>query len=140
MKNYCYIFLVLLSSCTPLSEQDKILEKRIQALTVKADKLRDSIDERLRVSDSLTREITYIEGKKSVYSKGKTPVYVLTLHFQEHKMELSWDRISFSFEIPVDEQFYKECQVGEELGSGSRSFKLMHSGDISVEKKRIDYR
>jgi hypothetical protein len=55
-------------------------------------------------------------------------------------MEVSWDRISFDFEVPVDEYFYNECKVGEQIGSGRRTMKLLHSGDITISGKRIDYR
>jgi hypothetical protein len=30
--------------------------------------------------------------------------------------------------------------VGEQLGSGRRTMKLLHSGDITIYAKRIDYR
>ena len=50
----------------------------------------------------------------------------------------SVDRIDFEFEIPVDEEFYNESQIGRELGEGSRSFSFGHSGDIKVIGKRIE--
>jgi hypothetical protein len=102
--------------------------------------LRENVRLLEKINDSLTEEISFHESKKMVYDSGKIPVYMLTLHFQEHKMEISFDRISFSFDVPVDEQFYKECKIGEELGYGSRSFKLFHSGDITIENKKILYR
>ena len=142
MKNFILLFvLAFVSSCTPsLTEQDKMLQKDVKRLSVEVNKLVDSVDQHVKLCDSLKQEISIMESKKNVYQKGKTPVYILTLHFQEHKMELSFDRISFSFNVPVDEQFYKECNIGEQLGRGSRSFKLMHSGDITIVGKRIDYR
>ena len=52
-------------------------------------------------------------------------------------MELSLDRISFDFEIPVDEEFYNESKIGKKLGEGSRSFKFFHDADVKVVNKRI---
>jgi hypothetical protein len=142
MKNFILLFvLAFVSSCTPsLTEQDKMLQKDVKRLSVEVNKLVDSVDQHVKLCDSLQKEISVMEVKKNVYQKGKTPVYILTLHFQEHKMELSWDRISFDFEVPVDEYFYNECKVGEQIGSGRRTMKLLHSGDITISDKRIDYR
>jgi hypothetical protein len=117
-----------------------MLQKDVKRLSVEVNKLVDSVDQHVKLCDSLQKEISVMEVKKNVYQKGKTPVYILTLHFQEHKMELSWDRISFDFEVPVDEYFYNECKVGEQIGSGRRTMKLLHSGDITISDKRIDYR
>jgi hypothetical protein len=55
-------------------------------------------------------------------------------------MEFSLDRISFSFDVPVDEQFHKESEVGTRLGYGSRSFSLFHGGDVTIKDKKIIYR
>ena len=106
----------------------------------KSEKLEDSVEQHIKLCDSLTQQVRDYRTKKEIYGKGKTPVYIVTLHFQEHKMEVSWDRISFDFEVPVDEYFYNECKVGEQLGSGRRTMKLLHSGDITISDKRIDYR
>lgn len=142
MKKYFSLFLITLffASCTPLSEQDKILQDKVNKLYEQSQRLEDTVEVNKQICDSLQQEIHIYESKKTIYGNGKIPVYILTLHFQEHKMEISFDRISFSFDVPVDEQFYKECTIGEELGRGSRSFKLFHSGDITVENKRIEYR
>lgn len=142
MKKYFSLFLITLffTSCTPLSEQDKILQDKVNKLYEQSQRLEDTVEVNKQICDSLQQEIHIYESKKTIYGNGKIPVYILTLHFQEHKMEISFDRISFSFDVPVDEQFYKECTIGEELGHGSRSFKLFHSGDITVENKRIEYR
>lgn len=81
-----------------------------------------------------------IDEKKKVLNileKGRRPIYILKLRFQEHKMELSFDRISFEFEVPVDEKFYHDVKVGEKLANGSRTFSLFHGGDIKVVSKRI---
>lgn len=139
--------IILIATIALLSSCDRITPEEKQRLTTEIHRLdnellplrRDvySMEER---RDSLKEEIKFMEDKKKVYDMGKIPVYMLTLHFQEHKMELSLDRISFSFDVPVDEEFYKECKVGEELGHGSRTFKLFHSGDITVKDKKILYR
>ena len=142
MKYFILIFSLLLFSCDPpsLSEQEQILKGRVNKLSGEVDVLMDSVEQHTKLCDSLTQEIRNYSVKKEIYRKGKTPVYIVTLHFQEHKMELSWDRISFDFEVPVDEYFYNECKVGEQLGSGRRTMKLLHSGDITISNKRIDYR
>ncbi len=135
------LFCLLLTSCDRITpEEKKRLTKEIQELDSRVIPLRENVRLLEKINDSLTEEISFHESKKMVYDSGKIPVYMLTLHFQEHKMEISFDRISFSFDVPVDEQFYKECKIGEELGYGSRSFKLFHSGDITIENKKILYR
>lgn len=143
MKNLLILFCTLfLFSCDPpsLSEQERTLKGRVDKLSGEVNVLMDSVEQHTKLCDSLTQEIRNHRTKKEIYRKGKTPVYIVTLHFQEHKMELSWDRISFDFEVPVDEYFYNECKVGEQLGSGRRTMKLLHSGDITISNKRIDYR
>lgn len=133
--------IVLLSSCDRITPEEKQrLTVEIAQLDKEIGPLRQTVSSMEDTRDSLDEEIKLLESKKKVYESGKTPVYLLTLHFQEHKMEISIDRISFSFDVPVDEQFYKECKIGQELGSGSRSFKLFHGGDITIENKRITYR
>lgn len=133
--------IALLSSCDRITPEEKQrLTTEIARLDNKLLPLRKDVRSMEERRDSLKEEIKFMEDKKKVYDMGKIPVYTVTLHFQEHKMELSLDRISFSFDVPVDEEFYKECKVGEELGHGSRTFKLFHSGDITVEDKKILYR
>lgn len=133
---------LFLTACGPsyTPEEEARLKREITQLSGE----RNSLSQDVRVlqgqHDILKNEVLVYQNEKKIYESGKTPVYVLTLHFQEHKMELSLDRISFSFDIPVDEQFYKESKIGSELGHGSRSFKFFHSGDITIENKRIDYR
>lgn len=136
------IITLLLSACGPsyTPEEEARLKKEITRLNHERDKVRDEYRLYQGQADQLKYEIQEYETKKEIYEKGKTPVYILTLHFQEHKMELSFDRISFSFDVPVDEQFYKESKIGTQLGHGSRSFKLFHGGDITIENKKIVYR
>lgn len=136
------IIVLFLSACGPsyTPEEEARLKKEITRLTNERDKVRDEYRLFQGQVDQLKYEIQEYETKKGIYEKGKTPVYILTLHFQEHKMELSFDRISFSFDVPVDEQFYKESKIGTQLGHGSRSFKLFHGGDITIEDKKIVYR
>ena len=136
------IITLLLSACGPsyTPEEEVRLKKEITRLNHERDKVRDEYRLYQGQADQLKYEIQEYETKKEIYEKGKTPVYILTLHFQEHKMELSFDRISFSFDVPVDEQFYKESKIGTQLGHGSRSFKLFHGGDITIENKKIVYR
>ena len=133
--------IVLLSSCDRITPEEKQrLTVEIAQLDKQVGPLRETVTFMRDTRDSLDEEIELLESKKKIYKSGRTPVYLLTLHFQEHKMEISIDRISFSFDVPVDEQFYKECKIGQKLGSGSRSFKLFHGGDITIENKRITYR
>ena len=140
MKLYFLSLLVFISSCTPLSEQEKELKTRVESLKSELSSLYSDVLNQKQNLRHLSEEVSSYETKRDIHNMGKTPVYILTLHFQEHKMELSWDRISFDFEIPVDEYFYNECRVGEQLGSGRRTMKLLHSGDITISNKRIDYR
>ena len=136
------IVTLLLSACGPsyTPEEETRLKNSITNLNSEQSKLLSDVNSLRNEYDNLNYEVSELKTEKKIYSSGKTPVYILTLHFQEHKMELSLDRISFSFDIPVDEQFYKESKEGTELGHGSRSFKLFHSGDITIESKRIEYR
>lgn len=137
---------MMISSCDSITPEEKQrLQNEIEILAKKEDQDRKMInyydskvaDKREKVQ-SLEDEIKHLETKLGILKKGKTPRYILKLHFQEHKMELSLDRISFDFEIPVDEQFYKESEIDKELGEGSRSFTAFHSGNITVVGKRIE--
>lgn len=136
------IITLFLSACGPsyTPEEETRLKKEITHLNNERDEIRKEYRLLQEQSDELKNQVQEYETKKVIYEKGKTPVYILTLHFQEHKMELSFDRISFSFDVPVDEQFYKESKIGTQLGHGSRSFKLFHGGDITIENKKIVYR
>jgi hypothetical protein len=136
------IIVLFLSACGPsyTPEEETRLKKEITHLNNERDEIRKEYRLLQEQSDELKNQVQEYETKKVIYEKGKTPVYILTLHFQEHKMELSFDRISFSFDVPVDEQFYKESKIGTQLGHGSRSFKLFHGGDITIENKKIVYR
>ena len=140
MKYYIILLIAILSSCTPLSEQEKELKTRVENLKSELSSLSSDVLNQKQNLKHLSEEVSSYETKQNIHNMGKTPVYILTLHFQEHKMEISWDRISFDFEVPVDEYFYNECKVGEQLGSGRRTLKLLHSGDITISNKRIDYR
>lgn len=133
---------LLLVSCGPTitPEEEMRLTKSITKLRTEEDRLLESTHNLRDEYRDLNYEVSELKNEKGIYKSGKTPVYVLTLHFQEHKMELSLDRISFDFDVPVDEQFYKESRVGEQLGRGSRTFKMFHSGDITVTDKKIIYR
>lgn len=143
MKNITklLLFCFILSSCDRITPEEKQrLSTEINRLDKQVGPLRETVSYLKDKRDSLNEDILFLESKKTIYKTGRTPVYIVTLHFQEHKMEISFDRISFSFDVPVDEQFYRECRIGEQLGSGSRSFKLFHGGDITIQNKRIDYR
>jgi hypothetical protein len=141
MRTLLIAVIVFLSSCDRITPEEKQrLTTEIHHLDKQVAPLRETVSNLEEKKDSLTEDIAFLESKKKVYESGKTPVYMLTLHFQEHKMEISLDRISFSFDVPVDEQFYKECVIGQQLGYGSRSFKLFHGGDITIENKKITYR
>lgn len=142
-----FTILVLLSSCgQPITHEE---ETRLQNSIISLNKLetdaRDNLskanrylDEKYQESRKLDETISDKKKELNILEKGRKPKYILKLHFQEHKMELSLDRISFDFEVPVDEEFYKESQIGEKLGKGSRSFKLFHSADVKVIGKRIE--
>ena len=137
---------MMISSCQSISPEEKArLQKEIEQLNKQEDhgkemvKYYDNQMEDLRSAKSkLQNEIDDMKKELGILKSGKTPRYILKLEFQEHKMELSVDRIDFQFEIPVDEQFYKESKIGRELGEGSRSFSFGHSGDIKVIGKRIE--
>jgi hypothetical protein len=133
---------LLLSACSSsyTPEEESRLKREITRLSGERSELVQDVRTLQGQYDILKNEVSVYQTEKKIYDSGKTPVYILTLHFQEHKMELSFDRISFSFDVPVDEQFYKESKTGTQLGNGSRSFKLFHSGDITIKNKRIEYR
>lgn len=134
--------LLFLFSCGPtITPEEKVrLTNEITKLSATENNLLKSVNDLRDEYSDLNYEVSELKTEKQIYKSGKKPVYVLTLHFQEHKMELSLDRISFSFDIPVDEQFYKESEIGKELGEGSRSFSFGHNGDITIEDKKIIYR
>ena len=135
-----------LGSCgQPITPEEKArLESQITDLNQREIQARDNYNsarlDLTRMQNELEETQNQIIQSKTelgILKTGKQPIYILKCHFQEHKMELSMDRISFDFEIPVDERFYKESTIGEELGSGSRMLSFGHSGDIKVVNKRI---
>lgn len=149
MKNILLLTLsIFIFSCgQPIThEEEQRLQKSIAELNQLSIKSTDeyhdisrSVEYKRSESQSLDQSIADKKTELGILKSGKQPQYILKLHFQEHKMELSMDRISFDFEIPVDERFYKESEIGEKLGKGSRSFSIGHSGDIKVVDKRITY-
>ena len=48
------------------------------------------------------------------------------------------DVMQFSFDIPVDEQYYNENKIGKLLVEGSRPFKFGNFGEITVIGKKIE--
>jgi hypothetical protein len=135
----------LVSSCESITPEEKqrlkseieILAKQEQQDRKMADYYGTQVQQKQEMVRKLDEEVKNLETKLGILKKGKKPRYILELHFQEHKMEISIDRIRFDFEIPVDEEFYNESEVGKELGSGSRVFSFGHHGDITVTGKRI---
>lgn len=121
----------LVSSCESITPEEKQrLKNEIEVLAKQEQKDKQMVGK-------LDQEVKDLETKLGILKKGKKPRYVLKLRFQEHKMELSFDRISFDFEIPVDEEFYNESEIGKQLGKDSRALTIGHSGDIKVIGKRI---
>jgi len=140
------VSIVLFASCSqPITPEEKArltteiqtLDGQVESTTLKLNGLSDQTYSKEKKLSELNSKISEAKNKLGIIESGHTPRYVLSLHFQEHKMEVSFDRISFDFEVPVDEQFYNESKVGEELGSGSRTWSFGHSGDITVIGKRI---
>lgn len=134
-----FTFSVIIFSCQPITPEEKSrLKHEIEILNRQEQKVKADVSEYTEELSTLTKQVEEAKQELGVLKSGRQPKYILMLHFQEHKMEVSIDRISFDFEIPVDERFYKESRIGEELGSGSRFFSLGHSGDIQVIGKRIE--
>lgn len=146
MYRIILLLTVLFASCgQPIThEEESRLKNSITALTKlnaeaisNTNKAERYLNQRYQESLQLDQLIAEKKQALNILEKGRRPVYILKLRFQEHKMELSFDRISFEFEVPVDEQFYHDVKVGEKLANGSRSFSLFHGGDIKVVSKRI---
>ena len=53
------------------------------------------------------------------------------------KYKVQLDRIKFEFEIPVDEDYYKNCKEGDVLGQDNRFMSIFHKGTITIQKKEI---
>lgn len=52
-----------------------------------------------------------------IYDSGRTPKYILTLHFSPSTLRLTNVMInSFSVDIPVDKRFYETHNTGESVG------------------------
>jgi hypothetical protein len=116
---------LLVASCQSITPQEKEkLKNEIEVLDKQQKEKTSSISYYDGQILSKSEQVKNLETKLGILKSGKKPTYILTLKFQEHKMELSLDRISFEFDIPVDEEFYNESQIGEELGEGSRSFSI----------------
>jgi hypothetical protein len=130
---------IMISSCQSITPEEKSrLQKEIEVLNIQEEHGKKTSKSLREQKDKLESDIKVAKKKLGILQSGKTPKYILKLEFQEHKMEISIDRMDFEFEIPVDEEFYNESEVGKELGEGSRSFSIGHSGDITVIGKRIE--
>ena len=136
----------LVSSCESITPEEKQrLKSEIETLAKQQahdKKMTNYYD--LQVSNKqdkvrdLETEIKYLEEKHKILKKGKKPLYVLTLEFEEHKADpLDLDKIRFEFEIPVDEEYFKSSNIGDELGSGKRFMSLFHGGEIEIKNKEI---
>jgi len=146
MYRIILLLTILLASCgQPITHEE---ETRLQNSIITLNKLESEahdnlnkattyLDKKYQESKDLDEAIAEKKQVLNILDKGRKPIYIIKLRFQEHKMELSLDRISFEFEVPVDEQFYNEVKVGEQLAKGSRNFSLFHSGDIKIISKRI---
>lgn len=140
------IALVMCSCGQPITKEEKAkleseitsLNEQVRAAQINRDIYEEQVKAELDKLTTLNEKLAVLETKLGIVENGKTPKYILKLKFQEHKFELSIDRISFEFEVPVDEQFYNESTIGSELGEGSRSFSLGHSADVTVIGKRIE--
>jgi len=137
---------MMVSSCDSITPEEKQrLQTEIQTLAKQEQEDRKKVDyydaqveAKRKQVQVLDDEAKHLSTKIGILKKGKTPKYILKLEFREHKMDLSLDKIHFEFEIPVDEQFYKESEIGKELAEGSRAFSMFHSGDITIVGKRIE--
>lgn len=137
---------MMISSCQSISPEEKArLTTEIESLNKQESQEKnmvtyyDSQIESLKnQKDELENQIKESKIKLGILKSGKQPKYILKLRFQEHKMELSLDRIKFEFEIPVDEEFYKESVIGKKLGEGSRAWSFAHDADVKVIEKRIE--
>lgn len=137
---------MLVSSCQSISPEEKAkLQQEIEVLNKQEAKGKELVNYYDYQSKSkqediskLDQQVKDLETKLGILKAGKTPRFIIKLHVQEHKFEISVDRIDFDMEIPVDEQFYNECTIGKKLGEGSRSFSLGHDVDVKVIEKRIE--
>lgn len=120
---------LMISSCQSISPEEKArLQKEIEELNAQEKQGKDMVNyydsqmQNLKDSKSkLEKEIEEMKKELGILKSGRAPKYILKL-----------------FEVPVDEQFYKESEIGKQLGEGSRSFSFGHSGDIKVIGKRIE--
>jgi|ERR1035437_837992 hypothetical protein len=136
---------MLISSCQSITPEEKSkLKHEIEILNQQEAKGKDMVNYYHQQSgteqetlEGLDAQIKEAKKKLGILESGREPRYILKLKVQEHKFELSVDRIEFEFKIPVDEQFYNESEVGQQLGEGSRSFSIGHDVDITVVKKII---
>ena len=134
---------MMISSCQSITPEEKArLKSEIEELNKQEEeslKKSDFYDEQLkRLKDeksNLESEISDAKKSLGILQSGNTPRYIIKLHFQEDNFEN--DYIEFDFEIPVDEKFYNETQVGEKLAKGERVLSW-NNGTVKVVEKRIE--
>ena len=146
-KILIYLSVLFLTSCgqSITKEEKERLKIEIQNLnqsqstsTSQLNTINSQLHSQLVYLQQVQDQILQKKTELQILQSGRVPRYILKLHFQEHKFELSMDRIEFDFEIPVDEKFYNESTSGSELGSGSRFMSFSHTGDITIVSKRIE--
>jgi len=146
---------MMVSSCQSITPEEKSrLQKEIQILNKEQEQGEekskyyvshlDSLrDEKKRLEETINDE----KKKLGIYKSGRAPKYILTLEFQETRMadiddignlDNLIDVMQFSFDIPVDEQYYNENKIGKLLVEGSRPFKFGNFGEITVVGKKIE--
>jgi hypothetical protein len=137
---------MMVSSCDSITPEEKQrLQTEIESLSKQEQEDRKKVDfydaqveSKKRQVQLLDDEVKHLASKIGILKKGKKPLYVLTLYFFEQKGDpLDLDRIKFEFEIPVDEDYYKNCKEGDVLGQDNRFMSIFHKGTITIQKKEI---
>jgi hypothetical protein len=88
--------------------------------------------------DTLKKEES-LGDTTSYKDQSKPKRYIVTFRFRELYSELTINKVDFTFDIPVDEEYYNKCQVGELVERDVRSFTDYSGGEVFIEDKKIEY-
>jgi hypothetical protein len=139
---------MLVSSCQSITPEEKQrLQTEIEHLNQQQDHDKKMVNyydaqskDRMSKVRELEDEIGELEKKLGILKTGKKPKFILKLHLEEGGLDNigNFDRLQFDIEIPVDEEYFKKCKVGEELAKDVRLTNIFQNCNLTVEDKRME--
>ena len=153
MKKIALLILILLFSCQDRESKIEFLEKKLEQIRndiqefdglhskQKAIKqaLADEVDALSKQRKKLRKDVSHLTAKM----EGKRFVHILKLKIYQSRISFSLiDHAkdaanAFTLEIPVDENYYKEMNVGDMMADEKRMGSILLKGSFSSWKIKV---